>query len=783
MHRYLPRLFSAALFLSLWFPAAGWAARSSAPVINKISVQGNHKIETNAILQKVHSKKGSALSLEIIREDIKAIFSLGYFDQVQVEEETTPTGVELIYVVKERPTVARIEFEGLDALEIEDVRNAIPVKQYEVLDIHKLNLAVSKMGEMYEEKGFYLADVRFDIRLEEKRNEAFITFKIRENDKVQVKQINIIGNKVVSDSTLKGFMQTREGDLLSWMTGSGSYREAIFERDIATLGYYYGTLGYVRASFGKPEVTVSPDKKYIFITFTVDEGEEYSVGKIDFVGDLLFDKAELQEGLLLKTGEVFNTDTLRRETLRLTEKFSDLGFAFANVVPQPVIHDDTKTVDLVFEVDKGQRVFIGKIFITGNSRTKDHVVRRELKIFEGELFNGSKKRESRENVLRLGYFDEVEFHQTASKTSDEIVDIEVKVKERSTGQLVIGAGYGNGPVGFTFNAQLSQNNFLGNGQVASFSAEILTGQQFYQFNIGFHDPFVGTSLWSMGGDIYQQRRQMFSIPGVPTFDETKTGADFKLGHQVMEFTNLYLTYKLEKSLVPQSSIIDKSIIPVSSVNGWTSSAMASLAFDHRDDRFDPRKGLFYTLSSEYAGLGGDRYFARTLADIRFFQPIVWDFVFRSHLLVGNITPLGGNPVPINELFILGGMQNLRGQPFLSVGPKRTLSSASSGYLSQKAIDAGVANQEFVLGGHNQLLFQGEIEFPILKEAKIRGALFFDAGNAFDWDSFRQNPEIKCNLGLGIRWFTPIGPLRFEWGYPILPKGGITQFNFTIGQPF
>ncbi|MBY0370687.1 outer membrane protein assembly factor BamA, partial [bacterium] len=639
-------------------PGQAWAI-----LVEKIEIEGNKRIESSAIRQKIQSKPGSNVTLEMIRQDIRSIFSLGFFDTVEVEREAAGKGDVLIFLVKERPIVNKLKFDGLDALEADEVKTAIPTKEFEVLDIHKLNQSVQKLGEMYEEKGHYLAEVQYQMALDEARNEATVTFHIVENDKVQVKEINIIGNKVVTDATLKGFMQTQEGGLLSFLTGSGSYREAVFERDVGTLGYYYATLGYVRARFGKPEVTVSPDKKYIFITISVEEGEQYTVGKVDFSGELLYSRAELEDGLLLKTGDTFNTDTLRRETLRLTEKYSDLGYAFANVVPQPAINDETRVVDFTFEVDKGQRVYVGQITVTGNTRTKDHVVRRELRIFEGELFNGTKKRESRENVLRLGFFDEVDFHQTTSKFSDDIVDIEIKVKERSTGQLVIGAGYGSGQTGFTFNAQLSQNNFMGNGQVASFSAQILTGQNFYEFNLGFSDPYLGgTSLWSLGGDLYQLRRTMYSIAtvSVPTFDETKTGFDVKLGHPVLDFTYLYLTYKLEKSTVDPASIIDRSIISPSSVNGISSTLTASMVYDKRDDRFDPRNGLYWSLSGEYAGVAGDRYFTRTRAEVRFFKPVFWDVVFRTRLSGGNVSPLPGHSVPMNELFIQGGLMSLRG---------------------------------------------------------------------------------------------------------------------------
>ncbi len=744
----------------------------------EIEVRGNKKIEADAILSRIRTKVGSELSRDVVSEDIRAIAKLHYFDSIEAEEEALPGGVRLTFVVSEKPIISKIEFKGLDSIEKEDLKDLILVKDYEVLDVQKLNQSIEKLTQKYEEKGFYLADVHYELEPDPKKGDVKVIFVIEENDKVQVKQVNIVGNKVMPTEELKKVMQTKEGGFFSFLTGSGSYREAVFERDIATLGYYYGTLGYVRARFGKPEVTVTPDKKWVYITFFVEEGLQYNVGKVDFGGELLFRRQELTEDLALVQGEVFNTETLRKETLRYTEKYSDLGYAFANVVPQPVIHDDTRTVDVTFEIDKGDRVFLGKITVTGNTRTKDKVIRRELTIHEGELFNGTKKRESRENVVRLGFFDNVEFHQSTSKLAPNIVDIEIKVKERSTGQLVVGAGYASGDIGFTINAQLSQNNFLGNGQVASLSAEILTGRKYYQFALGFQDPYVGYSNWSLGGDLFQLRRNLIALQDVPTFEETKTGFDIKLGHPVFEFTNLYLTYKLENSFVPDSSIIDTAIIKRDSVNGLASSVNANLVFDKRDDRFDPRTGSYLSLSSEYAGLGGHRQFFKTRAQAKFFHPIIWDFIFRLNMTGANIT---GGSVPINELFIQGGLFSLRGYDYLTIGPAQTLSSATSGNLSQKAIERGVAGQQFTVGGHNEVLMNAEIEFPLLKEARIRGVLFFDAGNAFDLP-FRSGPALYANLGWGFRWFTPIGPLRFEFGYPIV-KNNTSKFYFTIGPPF
>ena len=767
-------------FWIILFAILTFEVSATAEIVKEIRIEGNKRIEKAAITQKIRTKVGSAFSKEIVQDDIRSLFSLNFFDNVEVYEDDKDGGVAVIFDVHERPIVSKIDYTGLSALDKDEMKDLVTFKTFEVLDIHKLNASIEKISNKYEEKGYFLADVRYDIKVNEKTNEAVVTFKIQENDKIQVKKINIIGANVVPADDLKKVMQTQEGGPLSFITGSGSYREAVFERDVQTLGFYYGTLGYVRARFGKPEVTVSPDKKFIYITFYVDEGQQYSVGNVEFSGELLYSRTELKEDSKLTTGDTFNTEILRRETLRYTERYSDLGYAFANVIPQPIIHDDTKRVDVTFEVDKGERVFIGTINVSGNTRTKDKVIRRELKIREGELFSGTRKRESREAVMRLGYFDNVEFHQSTSKSDPRVVDIEIKIKERSTGQLVIGAGYASGDIGFTAQAQLSQNNFLGNGQVASLSAQVLTGRSFYEFNLGFQEPYVGASNWSLGGDLYQLRRNVFATQAVNTFEETKTGFDVKLGHPVFEFTNLFLTYKIENSYVPTASIIDVTLIQPASVNGVTSSVAASVVYDHRDDRFDPREGWYANLSEEYAGLGGIRKYLRTKAGIKFFHPLFYDFIFRLNLAGSNISATTDQPVPQNELFIQGGLFSLRGYDYLSIGPKANL-SPNSGDLSQAAIDNNLAGTQITVGGHSELLLQSEVEFPLLKEARIRGVIFFDAGNSFD-KLGQDGPLFLANIGWGFRWFTPIGPLRFEFGYPIVNSGS-PKFYFTIGPPF
>jgi outer membrane protein insertion porin family len=766
-----------------WAETRGAARSSEAPPrrVVAIGVEGNRRVGKDAILARLGSRVGETVDREKIRSDIGNVYRLGRFDAIEVEEVAEAGGVKLIFRVQEKPVIAKLVFQGMDEISEEDRKDVITVREFEALDVYKLNETVQKLQAKYEEKGFYLAEVRYDVKVDRTKDEATVTFRIQENDRISVKSIQFLGNKVVSEAELKRVMQTKEGDFLSWMTGSGSYREALFERDLQALSYYYGTLGYVRARIDKPRVTVSPDRRYLYISIPIEEGEKYNVGKVDFSGELLFTRAELEEGLALVPGETFNTEILRQETLRYTEKYGDLGYAYANVVPQPQIHDDTKTVDITFDVETGERVYFGRIFITGNTKTKDKVIRRELRIVEGELYSGTRKRESRENVMRLGFFESVDFQQTTSRVAPNIVDVEIKVRERSTGQLVIGAGYASGNIGFTAQAQLSQNNFLGNGQVASLSAQLLTGQSLYEFNAGFTEPFVGASLWSLGGDLFHIKRNIITVAAVRSFEETKTGFNVRVGHPVSRFTNLFLAYKLENSSVPSASILDRSIITPESVNGVASSVTGTVTYDKRDDRFDPRNGIFASASSEVAGFGGNRKFIRSRGTFKFFHPIVWDFVFRFHTTVAKISQFDSMPVPINELFIQGGLFSLRGYDFLSIGPKRTISTDPA-FLSEEAKQANLAGRQFVLGGTNEALLNAEIEFPLLREARIRGVVFFDAGNAWNGALFQQNPVLYANVGWGFRWFTPIGPLRFEFGYPIF-QSGPSRFYFTIGPPF
>jgi outer membrane protein insertion porin family len=721
--------------------------------IDKVDVRGNQKIDREAILEKIGSKAGTTVDEEQVRRDIVAIHKLGYFDDIKVDIE----GGTLIFTVKERPAINRIIFFGNDQISTDDLKNVLTVKTYDIYDENLIRESVRKLQKHYEDKGYYLAKVDYTVRPSHEKDMVEVLFRVREYDKVRIKKVTFLGNKNFTDDQLKRVLRnTQEGGFFSWASSSGNFKELDFKQDMQMLQVWYLNEGYVRFRNEPPIVTVSEDKKWVFITVKVEEGKRYSMGPVDFGGDLLFPKEELYDALQLKTGNVFSIIKRNQDILALTEKYQDLGYANVNVIPNLDIHDDTLTVSMTYDFEKGTLVHFGRIMVKGNTKTRDKVIRRELKIREGELYSGSGMRISKENVTRLGFFDQeaVQFQTKSPPGRPDIMDVEVNVKERPTGQFQLGAGYAT-TTKFFFTTQVSESNFLGKGQDLRFSTQI-SAQKDKSFRLSFTDPYAWDTLWSVGGTVSYD---WSNIPG--EYLEFRKGFQLNLGHPIGEYTRFWIGYRLEQIQLLDSldPYIDDHIAFES---GTISSVSFTVANDKRNDRMITTGGHYLSASEEIAGFGGNRKFARSIGDARIYRKIWGDLTWRAKVEVGNIAAFTGQGVQSSEKFRLGGPNNLRGYPAYGVGP----------------IEYGRDNRFHVLGGTNELYTMWELEYPIANDIGLKAVAFYDAGNSFN--------EYKLNLlhdwGLGIRWFSPLGPLRFEWGVP-LKYGEGTQFNFMIGPPF
>ena len=416
----------------------------------------------------------------------------------------------MTYTVTEKPSISEIEYKGNDELEDTELKETTAIKPYEILNMAKIREAADKLEKLYEDKGYFLARINFKVEPTKDPDNVKLVFEITENDKVRVKRISFIGNKRIAAGKLKANLATQEGSFFSFVSGSGAFKQDAFDRDVQLLNYLYFNEGYVQVKIDRPQVYVTPDKKAIYISIRVEEGEQFKVGSVDFTGDLLFSRPELFETTHIQEQDIFRYQILQDDLKALQAKYGDLGYAYANPIPRTRIREADREVDITFEIDKGYKVYIGKINMVGDSKTRDKVIRREMRIVEGELYNETRKRESLENVKRLGYFEEVNFNTKTPKGRNDIMDIDVVVKERNTGTIQVGAGYSNYN-GVVFNGQVNQINFWAKGRSLGVSIDLSKVQSLYKAS--FTEPYFYDSLWSVGGDIYRSQRILTRIFG------------------------------------------------------------------------------------------------------------------------------------------------------------------------------------------------------------------------------------------------------------------------------
>ncbi len=738
--------------------------------VSDIDVRGLKRIEKDAVLAKIQTKPGQRLTRESVRSDISAICELGIFDDFVVLASAVADAerVRLIYTVRERPVIAEIEFSGNERISTKDLEDVTKVKEWSILDVNKVNQDVARIQKHYEEKGFYLAKVSFDV-VPTGEDQVKLVFKINDYEKVQIQKITFLNNKRFSDDKLKSLLvETREGGLFSFISGSGNFKESAFKQDLQRLTYFYLDNGYVKFKYENPVITVSDDKKFLYITIYVDEGEQYRMGGLDFGGDLLFPREELAEEITLEKDAIFSISKRNADIQRLTEKYQDLGYAFVNVIPKMNINEEARTVSIEYDFEKGNLVYFGEINIVGNSKTLDKVIRRELKISEGELFSGTRLRESRENVERLGYFapGEVIFNTVTPKDKQDVLNVEITVKERSTGTITLGAGYGS-VNGFFFTTQVSEINLLGRGQTLSLTAQLSRNKDQKSINLGFTEPYLFNTRWSGGFDVFYVT---FPIPD--KYTTRKLGFDFRFGRPIFEYTNAYLTYKNEGlQIINPDPTIDQAEMDAD--NGILSSVVLSVIRDKRNNRFETTGGNYQSASLELAGVGGDKEFAKWTLNNRVYFKLVGDLVFRNSVEYGQLANFGQGVSPPSERFYLGGPNNLRGYELFSVGPSVIRSHPTRGDIREPR------------GGLVSVFGLFELEYPLIRDAGLKSVVFFDAGNLFQEFPDLDALTIRTNWGLGVRWFSPIGPLRFEWGFPFArkPNESSSVFNFFIGTPF
>ncbi len=735
------------------------AQESSLKILGKeriahLNVKGNRRIEKDAILGVMQTREGEVLSPARLREDLKSIYKMGYFTDVKFDVSDTPAGRVLTVLVTEKPAIKEIITKGNKQVKRDKIIEVMDLKPYSVASETAIRENINKIQSMYRDKGFYEAQITHELT-PISNTEVNLVLHINEGGKLAIKEINFEGNNSFKAKELRSVMETKEKGFfaIAWITGAGKLSKDNLERDLEKIGAFYYNHGYIKAKVGEPRIDIKG--KWIYVTIPVQEGPQYKVGKMDFQGDLLDDKEKLLAKLETPKEKVYSRETLQTDLTTLADLYADKGFANADIVPLVKEHDENLTVDVTFDIHKGEKVYFERIEITGNVKTRDKVIRRELRVYEQELFSATNLKESIKNLRRLEYFEDVNFG-TAPGSAPSRMNLKINVKERPTGTFGVGAGYSTQDrmVGMV---EVSQNNLFGRGQQLKIQGII--GAISHRLRASFTEPYLFDRPLAFGVDAFNWERQYSE------YNRISVGGDVRVSHPlVWKYTRLFGMYRFEnvslKDLVFGASPV---LVQASHIHD-TSAASVSIRRDSRDSLFSPTKGSDNSLSVELAGLGGDTAFTRLVGETGWYIPITGKFVGVVHARGGMMNKLTWGQMPAYELFYLGGIDTIRGFKYAEISPRDPTTNER-------------------IGGPQFLQLNQEIRFPLYQKLGLGGTVFFDAGNVYGPNYV--GPFLRTSVGLGVRWFSPMGPLRVEWGYNLAPKSyeRHSAWEFTMGGSF
>ncbi len=744
-----------------------------AMVVTAVELGGIERVDKQTVLNQIRIKPGMQLDPTAVADDQRRIWTMGLFDDVKVGLKMAgPHSVILRYQVLERPSIAAIEIVGNDAQSDDDVMKVVDLRVNNLYSPNDAAANIQKIKDLYVEEGYFLATVRH--RTEPMpENQVKVIFEVQERAEVKVRQIDILGNEGVEDKDIKAVLRTQEGSILSAISKSGNFKRETLETDVQIMQYLYLTKGYIQAKIDDPVVSLSPDLRYISISIRVHEGPQFKVGKVLITGDSVEEQPveKLKEKLQLKEGETFNYQFAQQDGQMLANAQKNYGYAHATASNESVPDPDKKTVDWTYHIQKGKKVYFGQISVRGGGSTRDKVVRRELLIGEGELYSEEKLTTSQARVQRLGYFEKVEI-KTKPTALPQVVDVVVEVKERTTGTFQVGMGFSSLD-NFIATAQISKDNFFGRGQRFSIQGSLSSIRTMFQAS--FFEPYFMDTKVTFSTDLFRYD-QLYT-----DFTRRSKGGSMSWGYRLSDTVILEGGYQIEQAQTQIGGLSGRTDVPIASLfaSGLTSALKATLSYDSRDDRMFPNTGWYITTTGEYAlpALGSDNEFLRVVARVRRYVPLPAEAVLKFNLVGGWIHAPEGKIVPLFERFFIGGIYNVRGFVRNSLGPAIYIPTSS---------DPGATLSAFHNGGTKQLYLNNELEMPILKAPmNLRALLFFDIGNAFGEGESMTLANMRESIGWGIRWFSPVGPLRFEWGVPLNPRPGEQPlvFEFTIGNSF
>ena len=723
--------------------------------VDSVLVKGNQRVESDAILAIVETRKGESLDFDKLDKDLRAIYAMGFFTDVRIETEDGAKGKVVILSVSEKPSIGRIQFAGNKKIKADDLTKESGIKLYSIYNPNEVKQSVGRLKDYYRQKGYYTVEITEKVE-EIPRNEVALTYEIKEGEKVYIQKIEFIGNKSFKDGKLKDVMDTSEKGLLTWITGSGVLDKKRLESDAQKITVFYQNLGYLRAKVGEPSVRYEPGYGLV-VTIEIVEGDQYVVNNVNVAGDLIKPAEELLKMVETAKPKPFSREVVRKDVLALRDLYADEGYAYAEVVPVTREDDKQRTVDITYQLKTGNKVRFERITITGNTATRDKVIRRELEVYEGEYFSGKGMKKSAANLHRLGFFEDVEV-QTKKGSTEDLMDLTINVKEKPTGSFTMGAGY-SGYEGAIGTLQVAQNNLFGTGRKLSANLRIGTKTSYY--DIRFTDPRVNDTKLSLGMDLFKWYYEYDDY----TRDSFGGALRARFPIGLDDYTRGYTKYLYDDSDI--SDVEPGAAFEIRDMEGrsLTSSITIGIDRDSRDRPWNTRSGSFHNLSFEYAGgpLGGDVYFNRYEFTTQWFFPWRWDTSFMVMGRWGYVEQREGGKLPSYQKYYLGGIRTVRGYDYESISP----------------VDPATGDK---IGGEKMMIYNFEFRFPLMQEQGIMGVLFFDAGNAYREEDSWTFSDMPMSVGAGIRWYSPLGPIRIEYGYILnrRPEDSTGGVEFQIG---
>ena len=779
------RLCLIAVFCACAWPGLSHAVDLAKP-IEKIVIEGAKRADENTVRFYIHSKTGEKYNSHTIQEDIRRVYALGFFDDIQIDATETSSGLILKFLVKEKPFVREIILAGMEEINEKLVRAKVKTKKGTFFRQDFIPWDENRIQQTYRGKGHYFTEVKTVIH-ELESNQVDVEYRITEGKKIIVGKVLFRGNNTFADHILKKSIETESA---GWAVGaaSGTYKKDALKTDILRLESFYHDHGYIKVKVSDPEVEIDKEKLRIHVNFPLTEGEQFYFGDIDIEGDEVYTKEELVKNIRLEKGDVFNRSMFREDIFKISDLYSQKGYAFVSVTPDINIDTKGKIVNAKVDIRKGPKVYVGKITISGNEKTRDRIIRRQFMLHEGELFNSELLRKSRQRINRLGFFDSLEFEQRSRREND-LIDIEVKVLERETGQFSLGAGFSS-DLGFTLNGSVKWKNLMGRGQDLSISVD--RSNKNLDYTLSFTENSLFDRQLSGGIDVYDKSYEFDS------YGSQRQGGSLRLGRALgeniwgrfgykYEIANISLQKTIAVDVIDEdgNAVKDEDGNPVTeeeeiehstilkSMEGEhvTGSILPSITYDTRNDPYSPSAGRKVVLSAEIAGMGGVEKFYKLTGEYTEYHVLWNEFVGMFHAKIGQSDSYGGKSFPLYEGFRMGGPRSMRGFRLSEIGP-----------LDENAKP---------IGGTALLQFNTELQYRFTRY--FRGFLFYDRGNVYGkhdelnntTDQYYDLEQMRHSWGFGIHFFSALGPISVSQGFKLDKREteSAGEFHFSIGTAF